>query len=77
MEDDYNEKRFHGSLKDWSPQQIWDDYYYSVYLLRQPATAKPVVKSRSVVEGSCAMATIALYSLEFSEDVAIFAESRN
>ena len=61
----YNEKRFHGSLKDRSPQQIWDDYYAGVELLRQPAAAKPEEKSRPVVEGSCALAVIALYSFEF------------
>jgi putative transposase len=72
----YNERRLHGSLGDQSPQQIWYDYYVSVDLLRQPATAKPKEKSKPVVEGPCEMATTASYTLEFSGRDAIFAKSR-
>jgi hypothetical protein len=72
----YNERRLHGSLSDQSPQQIWDDYYASVDLLRQPEADKPEEKSRPVVEGICEMATTASYSLEFSGGEAMFAKSR-
>jgi transposase InsO family protein len=72
----YNEQRLHGSLGDKSPQQIWNDYYAGINLLEQPRAAKPEEKSRSVVDGSCDLATTASYSLEFSGDEAIFAKSR-
>jgi len=72
----YNERRLHGSLSDQSPQQIWDDYYASVDLLRQPEAEKPEEKSRPVVKGHCEKATTASYSLEFSGGEAIFAKSR-
>lgn len=72
----YNEHRLHGSLGDKSPQMIWDDYYAGIDLLGQPVAAKPEEKSRPVVNGHCAKATTASYSLEFSGGEAIFAKSR-
>jgi len=71
----YNEQRLHGSLGYKTPQQTWDEHDASVASLRPPEAAKPEEKSRPAIQGQCAQAIAAPYSLYFSGGGATFAKS--
>ena len=55
----YNERILYGSLGDNLPQQVWDDFYAGLIMIRQIGASKPKEKSRSVVEGQSDKTTTA------------------